>query len=94
MRGITQQWRTCSVCTRPWVPEKKKSGLESIGLIFNLNPRIGGDRISSEPRKPTLRAGLDGSQGEAGAGPGWRDRAELREPCTRAEENRPGSSQR
>lgn len=58
---------------------KKESGLESIGLIFNLNPRIGGDRISSEPRKPTPRAGLEGSQGEAGAGPGCSDRAGLRE---------------
>lgn len=52
------------------IPEKKKEyGLESKGLIFNLNPRIGGDRISSELSKPSLRAGLEGSQGEAGAAP-------------------------
>lgn len=49
------------------IHEKKESGLESIDLIFNLNPRIGSDRISSELSKPTLRAGLEESQGEAEA---------------------------
>lgn len=71
-RAITQQWgNVLSMCQAPgFIPEKEESEPESTSLIFNLNPKIGGNRISSEPRKPTLRTALEGSQGKAGFGPG------------------------